>query len=76
MAKWFGTFEAALTKGGSGYLVGKSLTYADLACFKILEAAAAKKKAETPPLLTKWLAMMTQTDGAKKIAAMGVPLMP
>jgi len=76
MGKWLGTFEAALTKSGSGFLVGDKLTYADLACFKILEAAAATGKAETPALLATWLAMMAGTDGAKKVAAMGVPMMP
>merc|ERR1719488_287 len=54
MGKWLGTFEAALTKSGSGFLVGDKLTYADLACFKILEAAAATGKAETPALLASW----------------------
>jgi len=76
LAKWLGTFEAALTASGSGFLVGDSLSYADCASYFIVKMACDTGKAPTPELLAKWLAMMAETTGVKAVLAMGVPLMP
>jgi len=74
LTRWLGTWEAALTASGSGYLVGDALTYADLASYHIVKAAA--EKVEAPPLLKTWLEKIAETDGVKAVAAMGLPLMP
>jgi len=76
MTKWFGTFEAALKESGSGFFVGDSLTYVDLACYFPLKLAKEKDKAPFPELLAKWDTMMAETKGAKAVAAMGLPMMP
>ena len=61
-------------QAASGYLVGDSLTYADLGSYKVLEPL--EKLAAGFTLLPKWLAMMAETKGAKAVAANGVPMLP
>ena len=61
ITKWLGTYEAALTKSGSGFLVGDALTYADCASYQIIKLAAGRV---TPPAgVAKWLEMMKETKG-------------
>ena len=74
VTKWLGTWEAALTKSGSGFLVGDSLTYADCASYFIVKTAAAK--VTPPPGVAKWVEMMKETKGAKAVEGMDLPLMP
>lgn len=40
--RWLPAFEAALTKTGTGFLVGDSITYADIAVWDILQVLASK----------------------------------
>eukprot|EP00316_Scyphosphaera_apsteinii_P021958 CAMPEP_0119310864 /NCGR_PEP_ID=MMETSP1333-20130426/20591_1 /TAXON_ID=418940 /ORGANISM="Scyphosphaera apsteinii, Strain RCC1455" /LENGTH=160 /DNA_ID=CAMNT_0007315125 /DNA_START=78 /DNA_END=560 /DNA_ORIENTATION=+ len=75
LTKWYGTFEAALAKSGSGFLVGDTLTYADLASYKIVKLAT-EKGGTAGPLLAKWLEMMATTKGAKAVDGLGLPMMP
>ena len=74
ITKWLGTFEAALTKSGKGFLVGDSLTYADCACYQIVKIAASK--VTPPPGVAKWVEMMAATKGGKAVDGMGLPLLP
>lgn len=75
LTKWFNTFEAALAKSGTGFLVGDALTYADLASYQIVKLAK-EKGGTVGPLLTKWLDMMATTKGAKAVDGLGLPMMP
>lgn len=74
LVKWLGTYERALAKSGSGFLVGDSMTYADLGSYKVLEPL--ENLMGDFKFLPKWLAMMAESKGAKGVAALGVPMLP
>jgi len=82
IAKWFSTYEAALQNAGTGYMVGHSLTYADLYAYQLVRYCAEKRGAKPGPKLAAWLAMMAQCKASKSLAAQniltpgGVPFMP
>jgi len=77
---WLKTYETALSRAGNGFLVGESLSYADLASFPILDKiastpGASSDVATTFPKLAAWLEMMQSTAGAKGLKASGVPFL-
>ena len=79
MKKWFDVYEKMLAKSGSGYIVGDKLSWADYAAgwalpprFALLSDA---DKASFPKM-GAWLMMLAGTEGFKKLADKGVPILP
>lgn len=78
LARWFATYEAALERAGSGFLVGDCLTYVDCYSYQLIKYLVDNGHAQPPPRLAKWLGMMAETKGAKAMAKgwKGVPFFP
>lgn len=73
LSKWMQTYETALERAGKGFLVGDSLTYADL-CSYLLVAKIAEH-VSPPPKVKQWIDMMANTTAGKSAAAK-VPFLP
>ena len=79
LAKWLSHLETNLS---AACFCGDNVTYADFAvyqsvlCLDIKSTVDLPKMLEAAPKLSKWCAMMKDTDGAKKVAATGVPILP
>lgn len=76
--RWLATYEVALERAGSGYLVGDGLTYVDLYSYQLIKYHVDHGFAKPPPRLAKWLAMMAETKAGRAVAQRwtGVPLYP
>ncbi len=67
LPKWLGHFEHALSKNGTGYLVGESATAADVSLFFVLESWTAQGlDTKEYPLLQAFQQRMAEKPGIKK----------
>merc|ERR1711871_1391792 len=74
--KWLDVVEGCLTTSGSGYLVGDTLSYADLHMFAFIQLIEKKHPEEFAAMekVTKWYKMVGELPGVKEFKAKGIPL--
>eukprot|EP00746_Dinoflagellata_sp_MGD_P145071 gnl/MRDRNA2_/MRDRNA2_77733_c0_seq1.p1 gnl/MRDRNA2_/MRDRNA2_77733_c0~~gnl/MRDRNA2_/MRDRNA2_77733_c0_seq1.p1 ORF type:complete len:154 (+),score=45.32 gnl/MRDRNA2_/MRDRNA2_77733_c0_seq1:102-563(+) len=78
LQKWLTHIQECLEISGSGYMVGKDLTYADFTNFVALEFIAGKEPQliEAMPKVKAFMQMIAGLKGVKEFKAKGIPLMP
>jgi hypothetical protein len=76
LGRWLANFEATLASGGSGFLVGDSLTYADFAAYSVLKLNLRLATAGEYPRVEAFVKMMDALPSMSAYNAKGVAFMP